>query len=189
MAGGNGVDDLAFDGFVGDLSDRPVTEGPSAVLGIGAGQGHDLTPLFGGEGRRPATSGSVQEPGAHVGVAQSGFSTLAPALLPVTDGIFAQMQMACDLAGAVSLVSQENDEGAQDQGMFFAAVVDQGLQGTALDVSDFDRDRFGSSHQQDLFFQEGYLDDCPMSSVSGGLPPYTGWSCTRTDIRDLMKRS
>jgi hypothetical protein len=186
MAGGNALHDLALDGFVGNLSDRPMTNRTPAVLGVRTGQGHNLTPLFGGKGRGAAAPGGVLEPGAHIGFAQTRLSAVAPALFPGTDGIFAEMQMACDLAGAVSLVRQENDEGAQDQGVFFAAVVDQGLQGTALDVSDFDRNRFGSGHLQALFFQEGYLDDCPMSSVSAGLPPYTGLPCT--SFMDLFRQ-
>lgn len=51
MATGNGVDNAAFDGLIGNFARRPVTDGPTGLLGWFTRDGHDLAPLLGPDSR------------------------------------------------------------------------------------------------------------------------------------------
>jgi hypothetical protein len=91
-------------------------------------------------------AGGIGEPGAHLSFAHSGAGLLAPALFPVGDAVFADVEVAGNEAGGVSEVGQKNDPGPDDEDMGFVMFVDDGLQYLQLGVGDFDGNGFGSWH-------------------------------------------
>ena len=91
-------------------------------------------------------AGGIGEPEAEVGFAYSGAGLLAPALFPVGDAVFTDLEGAGNGAGGVSKVGQDNDPGAHDEDVGFVPFVNDGLQGPHLGVSNFNGNGFGSGH-------------------------------------------
>jgi len=124
-----------------------MADGASALLWVFTGEGHDLTPLFGGNRGRTSPAGGICEPVSYLGFSEAGLGTFAPALFPVTDTVLAQMQVAGDVACGMALIGHENDASAGDHRVFFATSLDQGLQGVSLDLGDGNGNGFWAGHE------------------------------------------
>jgi hypothetical protein len=81
VSGGNGLDDALFDGFLGQFSCCPMRDGPTMVLGRLAGDGQDLAPLFGRDGRRRAWPLGLRQP-----LQNAGTRSLIPVPAPQSHG-------------------------------------------------------------------------------------------------------
>ncbi len=132
MAYGKGLYDAALFGFVGHLSDRPVTDGTSALFGVFTDDRHDLAPLLGGDGRRFAGSRGIGKPEAHLVFCQSGLGALPPTLFPATDAVFTDVQLSGNLACGVSEVCHKDNPGACNEDLFFVSGVYQILEGLVV---------------------------------------------------------
>src|SRR5258708_1629478 len=123
------------------MADRSV-----AVFGIGDCQGHNLTPLFGGDSWGLARLGRVRQPVAHLRFSEPGGGTLAPTLFPIADTVFAGVQMSGNVACGVSVIGHEKDFGGHDQSVGVGVSIYDGFQSTPLSIGDLNGHRFRSRH-------------------------------------------
>ncbi len=146
MARGDVFDDAALDHPIGDLPLGPVSDGASRGFGGLTGHGHDGADLLGGDARRLARARGIAEPVLKAQFGQRDRLEQHPALPPESDHVEADLQFLGDGGVALTVGGAQDDPGAQDQLLGGEVTLDEGQQRLALLVGQFDRQRFGATH-------------------------------------------
>jgi hypothetical protein len=148
MARGDALDDAAFDPLVGDLALGPVGDRSSRLAGGLAGHGDDGADLLSGEFRWLARAWGIAEAVLDAQFLQGDRLEDLPAGAPVRHQLATGLKRPRDLGVAATFGGGEEDLASEGQLLRCGVPPDQGVQGVALLVGQFDGHGLRATHDR-----------------------------------------